>query len=608
MDEILYLEADEEITSVVDKLKGLESKSIGLVVPKGSNIAQSLVSLKLLKKEAQKQEKKIAIVTSDEVGQKLASQLDLVVYSDVKSGKPISVPDSEVPENETIEIDASKEEVILEQEELPDEFKIHRYDDEQLAQAQAASPEGQTSQEQPAMSEKNLENDAKSEAPAPQVIKEIHIEKTIEREKSEPNEDSGFVSHAVGTVEDVREKVDPHHLEAERPIRYEATPSKSKRPTVKKLWIVYSLSFVAILIIALGALLGFEKMTVSATIAADKIEKEVDVKVEKDRQTVDPEAAIIGGTQVAKEASLSRTFDSSGQKETGEKAKGNLTFKNESGVDETIDGGNSVTSISGIGFTLDQKITVPKAQLNAAGDKVLGQTTGAVTAKESGSSSNLSASTNYIASGHSKIAVSGATTGGTTKIIKVVTKTDIENAKRSLQDQGKDDLSKQVVPSADQILLEGASNSELSDFTTDKNAGDESDKFTAKGKAKITAMLYKSTDLKQVVSFVVEKNLPAGKGLLLSDADMLSAKVKEADINIGKLTIVAGLKSFVGPKVDLSSLKKSWRLKSVKKIRDSLAAVEGVKVNSVVLSPAYSLPFGPLLTRNMDLKLEYTQK
>ena len=51
MDEILYLEPDEEITSVVDKLKGLEANSVGLVAPKGSSIVQSLVSLKLLQKQ-----------------------------------------------------------------------------------------------------------------------------------------------------------------------------------------------------------------------------------------------------------------------------------------------------------------------------------------------------------------------------------------------------------------------------------------------------------------------------------------------------------------------------------------------------------------------------
>lgn len=606
MDEILYLEADEEITSVVDKLKGLESKSIGLVVPKGSNIAQSLVSLKLLKKEAERQKKRIAIITGDEVGQNLAAQIGLIVYSDVKSGKPISAPVDEVPENDTIEIDASKEEPV--EEDLPDEFKIHRYDDEAAEEhrtefsKQSEMDKAEATQEPKPESPKSEEK-----TPPPQVIKEIHSEKIIEREKPMEKEGEGFVSHAVGTtISD--ERLDPHHIEAERPVRYEGVPKTAKKISAKKLWLIYGLSIFAVLVIAALGFLGFEKMTVNASVAADKIEKDVDVKVEKDRQNVDLEQAIIGGTQVSKETEEKKNFNSTGQKETGEKAKGNLTFKNESGVDESIASGTTITSTGGIAFTLDSSITVPKAQLNAAGDKVLGQTNGAVTAKNSGSSSNLPASTNYIASGHSKISITGATTGGTTKIIKVVTKTDIENAKRSLLDQGKQDLSKQVVPSSEQVLLDGASNSEINDFTCDKNAGDEADSFNAKGKVKLTAILYKNEDLKQVVTSSVEKNLPAGKGLLLSDADMLSAKVKEADINVGKLTVTASLKSFVGPKIDIPGLKKSWRLRSLEKVRNSLTGFESVKVDSISLSPTYSLPIGPLLTRNMDLKLEYIQK
>src|SRR3989339_2194439 len=147
MEEILYLEADEEITSVVDKLKGLEAPSIGLVVPKGSTIAQSLVSLRLIKKEAEKLKKDISIITSDEVGRNLAAQADLPVFADVKSRTPIDVNQLEkAPENEQIEIDMSvgtasetakkgkeTKEVVEPEEELPEGLSVHRYDETALA-------------------------------------------------------------------------------------------------------------------------------------------------------------------------------------------------------------------------------------------------------------------------------------------------------------------------------------------------------------------------------------------------------------------------------------------------------------------------------------------
>ena len=53
----IYLESDEEITSVVDRLRKSEAKEIILVIPKGTALLQSIVNLKLLKKEAEKLKK-----------------------------------------------------------------------------------------------------------------------------------------------------------------------------------------------------------------------------------------------------------------------------------------------------------------------------------------------------------------------------------------------------------------------------------------------------------------------------------------------------------------------------------------------------------------------
>lgn len=81
MDKIIYLEPDEELTSVLDKLKKTEEKSIILVVPKDSTLSQSLVNLKLLSKKAIDLGKEIALVTADKIGRNLASQAGLTVYS-----------------------------------------------------------------------------------------------------------------------------------------------------------------------------------------------------------------------------------------------------------------------------------------------------------------------------------------------------------------------------------------------------------------------------------------------------------------------------------------------------------------------------------------------
>jgi hypothetical protein len=80
LDKILYLESDEEITSIIDRIKGTEEGSIILVVPRGATLIQSMINLKLLKREVGRLRKTVAIVTTDNIGRNLASQVGITAY------------------------------------------------------------------------------------------------------------------------------------------------------------------------------------------------------------------------------------------------------------------------------------------------------------------------------------------------------------------------------------------------------------------------------------------------------------------------------------------------------------------------------------------------
>ena len=74
---LVYLELEEEITSVIDKVQRISDNEVTLVVPKGANLIQSIVNLKLLRKHAGMQGKDITIVTGDPVGVNLAKRAGL---------------------------------------------------------------------------------------------------------------------------------------------------------------------------------------------------------------------------------------------------------------------------------------------------------------------------------------------------------------------------------------------------------------------------------------------------------------------------------------------------------------------------------------------------
>jgi hypothetical protein len=71
MHQTFYIDIDEEITSIVEKLRKTEVPEAVIVVPKRALLIQSIVNLKLLKKEADNLGLKIGIVTQDKLGKML---------------------------------------------------------------------------------------------------------------------------------------------------------------------------------------------------------------------------------------------------------------------------------------------------------------------------------------------------------------------------------------------------------------------------------------------------------------------------------------------------------------------------------------------------------
>lgn len=98
----IYLEADEDITSAIDKLVKSGGKQVQVVAAKRSTLIQSRTNLRLLKKSAEDAGKSLVLVTSDRLATNLASRIGLPVASQVgetpqvPSDLPALTPDEEV--------------------------------------------------------------------------------------------------------------------------------------------------------------------------------------------------------------------------------------------------------------------------------------------------------------------------------------------------------------------------------------------------------------------------------------------------------------------------------------------------------------------------------
>lgn len=88
--DVIYIDIEDDITSVIEKLKASSEKIVALVPPKGSSVLQSVVNLRLLHRAADKVGKRPVIVSSNQALAALAGGIGLYVAKTLQS-KP-SVP------------------------------------------------------------------------------------------------------------------------------------------------------------------------------------------------------------------------------------------------------------------------------------------------------------------------------------------------------------------------------------------------------------------------------------------------------------------------------------------------------------------------------------
>jgi hypothetical protein len=94
--ERIYVEIDDEVTTVYDRIKRIRADEIELLIPRKALLLQSVVNLKILKKKLDEKDKTLRIVTNDATGKRLAKQIGVAVDESIPSIKQ-SNKDDDVP-------------------------------------------------------------------------------------------------------------------------------------------------------------------------------------------------------------------------------------------------------------------------------------------------------------------------------------------------------------------------------------------------------------------------------------------------------------------------------------------------------------------------------
>jgi hypothetical protein len=285
-----------------------------------------------------------------------------------------------------------------------------------------------------------------------------------------------------------------------------------------------------------------------------------------------------------------------GKKDVGDKAKGTITFYNNSDSKKAISSGTTISSSNDLDFVTTSDVSVASASGDATSSKP-GTASVGVTAKNIGSEYNLPSGTKFTIDGISSNTLAGkndsAFSGGSKKTVTVVAQKDIDtlttNLTKQLQDQAQDALKGKA--GGDQQILPIFISTTLSKKSFDNGVGDEASKVTLKGTVTFTTFSYSTEDLSKVAQAAIQgkydQNLKlSDKGIVTELQDVKATKDNEATAS---LVMDAGLL----PKIDADTITQNISGKSFTDATSYLETLPQVNGAEIELSP--NIPLLPKL-------------
>lgn len=573
MNELIYLEPDEEITSVIDRLRNTAASSIALVIPRGGNLAQSIVNLKLLKKSAEGLNKDISLVSTDRISRNLASQIGLTVFSKVSEAQRAKP---------SIPAVAAASASLAEENDMG--FRVNHY----YRKNDEVDPEIAAELEK-----KKEEDIAEKEAKEP-----VHYDEPAREAKS----------HTVEERHTDHEKNDIKREHIDHPSMHDGRRDKpvNLRGSRKPLFIILGITLALLLIVSF---VFVPYATATVTLKAEDYKSDQEVTVDKNATAIDQNKMIVPGMIVSLEKDSSKDFDATGKKDNGTKASGTLSFGNSSGVSTVVAAGTTIKSSGDIEYTLDQDITVPIATVDAGGKLVPGKISGKVTAKANGDSGNLAASTTYSVTGKPLISASGSTAGGVTKTIKIVSDTDLANAEKTLKDEitaaATAELTDQAKADKQEILATQIK-SEVITAESNKKTNDEADHFSYSIKLKVYTLGYSTGDLTSVVLSAINGEIDSNQMLVNPGNAEYSNTISEGNVESGTMKIAVVFSGKIGQKLSESEIIAKIRNKNDADAVRLLKALSGVDNAKVKAWPSFTNRT-PVLKNRIKVKFDYSE-
>lgn len=292
----------------------------------------------------------------------------------------------------------------------------------------------------------------------------------------------------------------------------------------------------AVLILVLAGAIGaaeyyLHKITLSITFPAEKVSDEIPFTLTVGK----PE----NGFEIKEDiqtTELSESTATTGTKEVGEKATGQILLHNFGESPQVVAAGTAI-SVDGLTYTLNDAVSIPAAKetIGASGlVKEPGKVSAAVQAEEIGEEYNISQDKRMAVGGFAASQVfalsDGEFGGGSKDTVPVVSSQDEQTLAQAIEDQAKKQQSSVKGATADgNPVLEGLTEIETEEVALSTAVGQEAQQVSMKGTLEVRTYAYDEDKLKNLLISKVSGDVPDGYAISPQTLSYSIAKAEKKD-------------------------------------------------------------------------------
>jgi len=535
----IYIDIDDEITGVIDKLRGSDSKLVALVLPKRASVFQSIVNMKLLKRAGDDAKKNLVLITSE------AGLLPLAGAAGVYVAKTLT----------------SKPEI-------------------------PGGPEGLDDAEE-AVGEDELssDNDAKP----------VNSSKTV-------GELAGAAAAAddVETLTLDDDTAPEDEVAAEEPGgKSFEPPTKPKNKKLKvpnfnrfRLWLILAGLLLIVLIgVFIYANMNLAKATISVQTDATNVNTNLNLNLDTTAKTLDISSDTIPTKAVTQQKTYSQEVTTTGQTNTGSKAAGSVTMSAGScsgTVPSDVPAGSGLSNSSQTYITQSDvsfTTSISHGQCTFIGETSSGSTNIGIVAQSGGSSYNVSG-VPFVVSGRLDVTASGSASGGTDNIVQSVNQNDINSAKAKITTN--DAVVKQALTNQLQqggyYPVSATYNAGTPTVTSNPAVGAVATSVTVTETIAYTMFGVHQSDLQTLINTQIDGQIDTSKQSILDDG-LSSAVFNANNLTATTAQLTMSTKAVAGPQLNVASIKQLAAGKKAGDVKSQLTNNPDVVSVTVKFSP-----------------------